>query len=260
MLSPEKNFSKQGDTQPSPEKSKNINDWTIALQDLSGSEDVTTDQKRKLSALARDLTEPREKGLSKLREMNMPQPKQILVPAVEFLQNPERYLQELASQKVYISLNPKRRDLPRYRTGISIAEAANFVKEKLASTNPIEYDVLGLEFLENIYGGSIVVNPDGRILVEFRRGQQGPVASGDETPEFSVKRDIFNLSFKYSFEDPALRQEIYNTILKIPHEGEGRDMKFTPGYYKFALVREDEKSSLHPLFFDYKSDKVYYLP
>jgi hypothetical protein len=251
MINPEK-FSKQVAPQTPSKASGNINDWTQGLKSISKDE--------KLLLLAKELTEPREKGLAKLKEMNLPQPQQFLVPAYEFLQNPEKYLIRLESEKVYISLNPKRKDLPRYRVPyVSIDEAITFAKENLAKVELKEYEVLGLQFLENIYGGNIVINPDGKIVIEFRHGQQGPVATGAETPEFLVHRDTFTLSFKYSFEDPELRQEIYQTLLKIPHKGEGRDIEFTPGYYEFALVRQDDKSPLRPWFFDYKDDKAYHI-
>ncbi|MCC7160592.1 hypothetical protein IT399_02650 [Candidatus Nomurabacteria bacterium] len=256
MINPENIYRKND----SPKEPGNINDWALALKDISESEDATLDQKIKLSSLARDISEPREYGLLKLEKMGLPKPKQILVSLVEFLQNPQEILQKFKTKKIYISLNPKTKYLPRHRTVILITDTENFIKEKLLGIDPKLYNVLAVEFLENIYGGSIVINPDGKILVEFRRGQQGPIASGTETPEFSVSRNIFNSSFKYSFEDPILRQEIYKTILKIPHEGEGRDMKFTPGYYEFALVRENKQVPMHPLFFDYKDDKNYYLP
>jgi hypothetical protein len=259
-------FSKPAES-PTPRKGPgNVNDYTQNLKSVSKTQGIPMYreqeliQKQKLKMLAQDLTEPREQGLAKLKEMNLPQPQQFFVPAIEFLQNPEKYLKKLDSPKIYISLNPRKKDLPRYRVPwISTEEAIAFVRKNLVGVDPKEYDVLGFQFLENIYGGSIVINPDGKILVEFRHGQQGPVATGTETPEFSVRRDIFNLSFKYSFEDPELRQEIYKTILRIPHEGNGRDMKFTPGYYEFALVRKDEQSPLNPWFFDYKNDKAYHI-
>jgi hypothetical protein len=44
--------------------------------------------------------------------------------------------------------------------------------------------------------------------------------------------------------------------MSIPHEGEGREMKFTPGYYEFHLVREDNSKDLEPKFVDCRQDEV----
>lgn len=248
-------------------KQRNFNEWAQTIDNLpplEEMEDERVKEKQGREVFVRGISEPREKGLLKMEEMGLPQPKRIFVPAVEFLRDPGKYLKQLDSKRVYVSVNHRRNNTIRHRTsgGIPVPEAIEFVKEKLSTENPLDYDILGLQFFENAYGGNIIINPEGRILIEFHPGMQGPVAAGIETPKFSVWRDDINGLFKYSFEDATLRQEIYMALLLIPHEGgEGRDMKFTPGYYEFALVRRDggdEKTKLHPWFFDYKSDKAYY--
>jgi hypothetical protein len=117
-----------------------------------------------------------------------------------------------------------------------------------------KFDILILQYFENVYGGNIVVAPDNSMIIEFRDGYQGPVASGEETLKYFAWREVFTKSFSYSFEDPKLRELIYKTIQTIPHRGEGREAKYLPGYYEFALVRSKETMGLEPKFIDLKKN------
>lgn len=225
---------------------RNISEWVKGLHEKGAP---------KLEALAKELTEDRGLGLKKIREMNLPCPQQFEVVAHDFLKDPSAHTQHFRSEKVYLSVTPRNPAEPRFRTpgGVTRDAMASFVRDSLSRV-PVEkqneYRVIGLEYFENNYGGTIIVSSDGRFLIECVRGHQGPVAAGSKTPEFLVSSDPFNGVARYSFEDERMRSALYSLL---------KQTNMVPGYYEFALVQEGS-DDLAPKFFDYKDNAAYQLP
>lgn len=227
----------------------NMNEWAEAL--------ASVDPKKGAS-----IDEPRSVGFANVEKMNLPHMRYRLLPASEFLQNAEAVAAEVRSEQLLISVMPRSSDLPRItRPYIPIAEAGTFVRDNIPEGRESDYDVRVTECYPTSYGGNVVINPTGELYVEFRRGDPGPVGYGTETPEFTATRDRFTGVYKFSFDDPKLRDQIRDMLMNIPHEREGqRDIVFTPGYYEFFLTKRPGDESERPFFLDYRDNPAYYLP
>ena len=224
----------------------NMDDWATALRNVN-------------PELADRLGSKKLAGIEGLEEMDLPRYNHKTIPLEDFLKNPESFMDDLDCEKFYIILLPKRDNLRKCgEAGLSKDEVMELIRNNVSSEECGNYDIVLNQYFENEYGGSVIVGQDESMVVEFRRGQQGPVAWGTETPEFTVKRDKFTGIFKYSFEDESLRKEIYDLVLTIPHSGEGFEMKFVPGYYEFVLVKRSEDSEIEPIFLDYQNDPAYF--
>ena len=110
---------------------------------------------------------------------------------------------------------------------------------------------------DNIFGGTTVVDQKGSVYFEFIEGNQTPVGKGDANIKYIVFRDENFGSFKYNFENEEIRKLALEAIMQIPHQGEGRDMKFMPGYYEMVIAQRDEKSKPEPFFLDYRDNGAY---
>lgn len=227
----------------------NINDWAEAARELKKYKEANT------------IDEPRNVGFEKLDKLDLPRYKRINLPLVEFLGNPTTTLSEIGSEKFYISLIPNAKELPRYGTsGLSAEEVLSYINEHVTTNNQENYTLFVQEYFDNLYGGNIIINPSGQIYSEFKSGKQGPIAKGKATPEFTIKRDQHFDSFKYSFEDSHLREIMHDTILSIPHKGEGRDAEYLPGYYEFVIVKKKPDGTEEPIFIDYKNNPAFLIP
>lgn len=101
---------------------------------------------------------------------------------------------------------------------------------------------------EQRFGGNILVDEDGRAVVEFRRGNQGPISAGSVIPEYRAWQDPFTGTWKYSFEDTTLRQQVQDMMRHLPHDG----TEYLSGLYEFHLISENDDDLLQPKFIDYQ--------
>ena len=205
-----------------------MNDWAKAL----GNMDVSGGSR---------LERRRSDGFRSLDSMRLPHYKRIELPLESFLSDPDIYLDSIGSPEFYITLVPKGSfQFQRFsKSGLTRDDVVHYVAEHVSDDRKENYDIVLQEYFENLFGGSIIINPDGTLLMEFKRGKQGDIASGMATPEFFVTRNRFTNSFRYSFADTELRETIYKTLLRIPHDGEGREIRFSPGYYEFIIENFD---------------------
>jgi hypothetical protein len=200
----------------------------------------------------------RLEGFKALERLNLPRYKQMTLPLSDFLEDPEGYIDSIGSERFYINLPPKQQDLQRYRQiDLERAEVMEFIDKHVPQANHPHYIIHVSEYFENIFSGNIVINPAGDVVGEMVTGVQSPLATGEKTPEFTMKRDPFTKIFKYSFEEESLRRAMWRTMLAIPHDGEGRELESTPGYYEFVLIKRDEQAPLEPIFLDYSNSPIY---
>lgn len=228
--------------------SNNLNDWGAAVGDLN-------------PGLAEVLSARRSVGFEGLDRLNLPRYERTTLPLPAFLDDPASTCGQLGTDEFYFTVQPTREGLPRFsKAGFTCEQVADYAREKVAEADRGAYDITVQQFLENLYGGNIIINPDGRVYTEFRTGKQGPVSKGNAPIEFTAKRSPYTGLFKYSFEDEELRRAVYATVQTIPHTGEGREVQYHPGYYEFVLVRRKDDTPMTPIFIDYREGETFHLP
>lgn len=125
----------------------------------------------------------------------------------------------------------------------------------LAGNEPQDYNILVSEYLENKYGGHIVIDGESQIYIEFGEGPEYQY-SDSRIPQFKVQSDQYTGVMNYSFEDVFLREKIYSALTAIPHiYNESFRPLYHPGYYEFVLCSDN----LRPVFLDYRSSSLYSL-
>jgi hypothetical protein len=200
----------------------------------------------------------RLEGFNALERLSLPRYKQATLPLPDFLKHPDEHFDNIGSEKFWINLPPKRQELQRYRQiNLERAGIIEFINEHVPDASHFEYNIHLSEYFDNIFSGNIVINSAGDVVGEMVTGVQSPLATGEKTPEFTMKRDPFTKIFKYSFEEESLRRAMWKTMLAIPHDGEGRELECTPGYYEFVLIKRDEQAPLEPIFLDYSNSPIY---
>lgn len=122
----------------------NINDWAKALYEYN--EDF-----------ASKIDENRTIGFQNVERLNLPRYKSKIISIADFLKNPGKNLKEIDSEKFFISLIPKKKDLNRIgRAGINREEVMQFIAEYVSPKNQNHYDISINQFFDNIFGGTIL--------------------------------------------------------------------------------------------------------
>lgn len=119
-----------------------------------------------------------------------------------------------------------------------------------------KYDILVSEFLQNKYGGQMIVDASGSVEIWFGEGNEMDYSSGEKPPTHTADNHTATGRFQYSFEDEQLREAVWQIAgaAAVPNDVDGRfGMSFHPGYYEFALCGEE----LRPIFLDYRSSPFY---
>lgn len=212
--------------------------------------------------VANQLNEDRNVSFDNLKKLDLPRYFSVKLDYLDFLEEPERFVENHQSKTYYVAMLPKVKEsgMERHsRVDVALEDIEKFVHQRICPTLHRDYDIVVNEFWENLYGGNIIVNEDGKLVIEFKKGLQMPIAKETKKPDYIVWRDEFTNSFKYSFDNFELKEVVYRTINSIPHSGEGRDVKYTPGYYEFTLVKKSETSLLEPIFFDCRLNSAYEL-
>ena len=203
--------------------------------------------------LSESLDISRDAAIQAVADIGLPHYQRFSVNLKEFVSNPEKFLDSISSDLVYLNLRPEKGDLKSFRQpGYSKKGVVEAVKNKVSKNEYSNYKITVSEYYLNEFCGNIIVNPHGKILIEFKKGSQGPISDGSATPEFTVESGPTG-SLKYSFEDENLRKQILSVLNRIPRD----ENKYLPGYYEFHLVRKDPKKGLAPIFIDYKTFKDY---
>src|SRR4030042_3514852 len=204
---------------------------------------------RKFPKLAEALMKDRRTRFARIKELGLPQANHVEAGLSDFMENPGKYLSQLKTEKLSAAGNTQKDDLRSFgQADLGKEEILEEIKSKIPVSRYSDYEIR-IEEYGNLYGGTIVTGPESQIWIEFRKGRQTEIGEGSVTPEYTAEKDKHSEVMRYSFEDEELRGDIYNALQAIPHKGEGRDRKYLPGYYEFALFgREDGKR--YPIFFD----------
>lgn len=203
--------------------------------------------------LAARINQNKIANLEKFEKLGLPGYEKITLPLKDFLENPNSHFRTLGSTKFYLSLVPRDDNLNRLRQiNAGRRKTLDFIGSNVAPGDIASYDLVLREFYKNVYTGNIAISPNGfEVKVEMVKGDHGPLVGGSVMPKYIVQRNPFTKRFEYPFEDPALREVVWNTISYIPHRGEGLSMLFEPGYYEVAWARREKGAPLEPFFFDY---------
>lgn len=231
---------------PKKKSSANINDWAKALME-------------KYPYLARVLDEDKMEGIRGLEELDLPRYRKIETTLSDFMDHAEEYMEEIGSKKYYITLVPKMKGPERFgKADLDREGVMNYIGEYIKPEDVDKYNIALQQYFENLYGGSITIGQEkNQFVAEMKRGMMSGIASGYVTPEFTITRDNSGI-FHYpdNFNDPKAQKEMFRAFHSIPHDGGDADMRFTPGYYEFAIVRDDE-GMVRPIFTDYRRNPSY---
>lgn len=223
--------------------------------------------------LASHLDTNRADGYIALEKMGLPTSKQMVFkPLASFFIQPEAHLETIGANQFFVNLSPMMPNLKKLRClGLSNEEVVPYITSNIAETHYHDYNLVIGEYLKNLYGGTIIINSEGKLLLEMVEGLQHYLAEGQKSPKYTVTRNEFTGIFRYrehdktddesadSF-DPVLRDAVWRTISCIPHidHDSPRDRQYTKGYYEFILVKPDSSQYLEPRFIDYNDNPVYY--
>lgn len=197
--------------------------------------------------LGRRLAEPRDLGFKNVEMLDLPRYKRLSMPLATFLENPGKYFDELGSPEFFVFLQPKDGAPPIRERGLSRQESVRFIGDHAPSSKVEDFDIFITQNFEVAYGGNVIVNPDGQVVVEFREGNQGPISWGSETPQYIARKDPLSGSFEYSFDDERLRRLVQNVLRRAE----------VPGYYEFHII--EDGGVLVPRFIDYRDNPAYQL-
>jgi hypothetical protein len=208
---------------------------------------------RKFPKLAAALAKDRKIRFARIKELGLPQADHVEAELPDFMDDPEKYFSQLETDKYYAAVNPKKENQVGFgQADLSREEILEEIKSKIPETRYLDYEIR-LEEYKNLYGGTVVIGPENQVWIEFRKGRQTEIGEGSVTPEYTVENDKHTGVFRYSFEDEGLRKAVYDTLQAIPHTGEGRNAKYHPGYYEFAIFGEEDGNK-YPIFFDCMED------
>ncbi|HWY78760.1 MAG TPA: hypothetical protein VNW29_00210 [Candidatus Sulfotelmatobacter sp.] len=243
-------------------KANTINDWASEVRKIDPKFATQIDVERRV----------RDDGIERL---NLPRYRKETQPLTSFLQDPVRGFHSIGTPQFYINLSPTEegRDngLQRKRAyNLTEEQVLQYINDNIPKGEEGKFSFTLSEYFKNELSGNIVVNPDGRVFLEAAEGEHLPIAIGTKTPDYILKRDEFTHVFQIFHrtkegEEERLRDErvanaLLSTLQAIPHEGFGKNVKFTPGYYEFTCVKRAEDKPLEPIFIEYQDNPAYYLP
>jgi hypothetical protein len=239
---------------------RSMTEWSVALHELTA-QDVggAIDQKElaRLQALGDEIDQEKISSLQALENLGLPRYRQLIVPMDDFLAEPDSHFNQFDLDTYFTILAPSTTSLPRPRK--------QFINEEITPENRRNYSVILQEAFPQRYGGNIVCNDDGSVLLEMLEGDFGHNRLiGGELAAFTAKRNPFSGRFSYSFEDEALRQAtwaVINCIPRDPSDMHANDYvartNFHPGYYEFLLVQRTDQAPLEPIFIDYSNKPAF---
>ncbi|MFA5926246.1 MAG: hypothetical protein WC831_04955 [Parcubacteria group bacterium] len=233
---------------PRKKESANINDWAKALRE-------------KFPHLADMLDEDKTVGFQGVERLDLPRYRKIETTLPDFMDHAEDYFDEIGSREFYISLIGSKKEMERFgKSGLSRERVLEYIRENIKPEDLNSYKMVLQEYFENKFGGSIVIGEEKKnFIAELRRKTMSGIASGYVTPEITITRDASGVfRFPDNLSDPQERKQIFRAIQSIPHDGGGGDMRLTPGYYEFAIVKDDD-GMIRPIFMDYRDNPAYQL-
>jgi len=221
-----------------------INDWANSLEEVG------------MQELAKCLSEGEEvkiAGLKKLEELALPHLKRETMYLSAFLDNPEMHFEQLNSQKFYVNLIGGVKESIRIRSiNLTRSQVLQFISDTVKKSETEHFTIILSEYYDNMYGGNIVINPDGAYLLELAKGTHGELVTGEKKPcllaEGTSVNNVYITTNVEGLEKVNNETEIKNAAIKTLICIPTVDAKGTlyPGYYEFVLVviNNDARSHL----------------
>lgn len=230
-------------------------------------------------------TEVKLAGLRTLEYLHLPRYKRVITPLADFLSDPERYFRRLPNSSVfYVNLISSIHGRGRIRDyGLKKDEVLLFIERSIKDHEVPDFTILLSQFFENQYGGSIIVNPNGTVIMEVVPGEHSPLCYGQKTPTIFGVTNPFTGTFGIYLDNEGvkrlnnpgtgeimegspeheaciLEETLLHTLRCIPVDNDDASVRrgHHPGYYEFILVNSNgDGRTLSPLFLDYRSDPIY---
>lgn len=223
--------------------------------------------------IATALEAPKKVGMWLLEKFNLPRYERVTLSLDDFLKDQEEKLPKDKEADHFVLLERKKGGEKYRKKPLKGSEIINFIDEVVAKNdiNVRDWDITIAETLPQEYGGNIIVNKDGKLLLEMGKGAdaQGKVSDGTHDRDgkgngdfFIVRRDVRSGHLEFLSEnkeevhgETSLREIIQQTINCLPHSGEGEKAKYAPGYFEFHIVRT-RTGNLEPRFVDFRQDEA----
>lgn len=182
------------------------------------------------------LSESKTVWIENLRLLWLPHYKMCSCKLVDFLRSPEETVKLLECNLYYIILVPQASWLKRmsdYWKDINGIIAS--VKQRVSEEDSSKYEIIIQQFFPNRYWWNVIIRQDWSVLVEFGAWprSQSNITKGrlplDEI--YIVRKDIWDASFQYNFQDNNLRNLIRSVLRYIPCN----DWIFISGYFEFII-------------------------
>lgn len=213
--------------------------------------------------------EPRYLVMERLVAAGVPHAQFISVSLHEFLADPESAVQAIAAEKYHLFVEPAANEYGA-RLRFKDRSAANILHIAAAmQEQPPESlsRVTLLEAPELLFHGNILVysaeqahgasSLASRVSAEFNTGDNPPVSRGTTLPEYSFRQDPYTESFRYDFDSPQVRSELYAAIKILPRTEndstyDGFRPAYVPGYYEIGIARNSTGGGTRAYVYDMK--------
>lgn len=206
-----------------------------------------------------DLRKPMFERYRMLQEMGLIRHPLVIVDARSFLEKPDLYLAEIGGEDLFPFVESKhnRDALPKIHNRVIARDTlADAVRDTVSGYDAGEFMVTLQPAYPVLLNGNVTVGKDGAVYGEFSDGTTLP--SRQRAPLLiRVWSDPYLKTFSYSSENQALRRAVQAAVQALPAEGSGRERAYQYGYYEVAVAAEPGTRGLKPLFFDYRSDRVF---
>ncbi len=240
----------------------------------------------------------RMKGLEKLKSLDLPRYKNLRVSLGEFLADPEKYFSLLANRGSLFYPKILKADGNRvYKLGATKDEVLEFIekRENDAFQARAEDTFILSEYFDNLYGGNLIINENGAVVVEVVRGlnceiahgRQAPLVVGEtndftgimsyeKRPDYNSKNDsglawteeefqkvreaiaAMIISFpKTNLPEPTNQTRFANFSARSPEDEDCSKEILVPGYFEFFLTKLNNEDRYQVFFSDAREARHY---
>ncbi len=225
-------------------------------------------------------------GLEFLAKHDLPRYRQVTIGLQEFLDNPQQTFKKLVSETglYYSSIINLATGERIFRLGQHREEVKDFILEKLANKEiSLDSKLTLSEYWQNYFGGNLLIDKNGGILVELVEGKHAKLPRGEGQVLMSAKTNPYTnvLKFDNNFKkgeelQTKLRQAIVRTLKLIPKKrvllseedlARFQEVKIDKeyqryielpydGYFEFILTKKSEAEELRAIFIDTRTGKA----
>lgn len=210
-------------------------------------------------------------GLKFLEDNNLPRYSKISVGLAEFIQNSEEIFTQFPSTTgfYYSSIVDLKTGARVFGLEQTPEQVKKFIADKLANQEiSINSELTLSEYWRNYYGGNLLINNEGKVLIELVEGKHAKLNKGQGQVLMTVKTDpnigILRFNEQKELDDDArtrLREALINVLRLIPQhlvpltpDAEKRFKQIVlnengeacvalphAGYYEFILTKADSE-------------------